>query len=218
MKKSFIRSVFAALVAFASASAMAQFDLNQGTADVDTKVAIKQTGPGAAELTITGVKLVYLNRDPKVDGIKPQADKSGKGKVWIVDPKAAPADAEGADVYLTGVGRGGWAVMDGGKVNTDKAKGVKLAGEYVLPITINGRGGCAGFTFLAAKGGNVIKDVWVSHPGNASYQLKRGNGANDMVTVLCVDKDGNITPATADQAKAYAPVYTEVTTAVLAKK
>ncbi len=220
--KKIVSKVLAALVASlaVATSAMAQYDLDQGTADADTKVTIKQTAPGAAELTFTGVKLVYLNEDPKIDGVKRQKDKSDKGWVWVVDIMAAPSKVSGADVYFTGIGRRGWAVTDGNRINPEKAKSAKLGETYTVPITINGRGGCLGYSFLAAKDGVVVdNDIWVSHPGNASYLLKNGStGKMDMVTVLCVDKEGAISAASAEQAKAYEPVYTANTSALQAKK
>lgn len=201
--------ILAALAAFAAIPAMAQFSLDQGIGDLDTKVSIKSTGPGAAELTFTGVKLVYLNRDPKVAGVTAKTDVSGKGKAYVVDPKVAPADAAGAEVHLTGIGRGGWAAL-GNKVDPTKTKSAALADAFTVPVTIKGNGGCAGFTLLAVKDGQLVPDVWVSKPG---VLLKRGNGVTDHTLVLCTDAAGAISMATAEQTKAYAPVYAEVTTA-----
>ncbi len=219
----FFNKIAAFVVAFvALAPALAQFDVNQGAAATDTKVSVKQTGPGAAELTFTGVKLVYLNRDPKVPGLAAKTDISGKGKVWIVDTKLAPSDTE---VRLTSIGRGGWAGLGNGKVDDSKVKSAPLAETFTLPITIKNwgsGGGAVGFTLLATTKAvdgvaTMIPDVWVSLPAGSPL-LKRGNGATDMVMVLYVDATGNISLASPDQIKAYSPVYTEVTTAVVAKK
>lgn len=197
--------IFATLLAFMATSAMAQFSLDQGTGDFDTKVSIKATGPGAATLTFSGTKLVYLNEDPKVAGVSPLPDVSGKGKVWIVPPSAVPA---GVEAVMSGVGRGGWAIAPGGKLNMSKAKAVKFGDTFSLPITLAGRDGCAGFTLLVTKGGSVLPNVWVSKPG---YLLTRGSGETDHTMVLCTDKDGTIAMATPEQAKAYAPTYKAVT-------
>lgn len=218
----FLKNLAAFVAALAVTSvAMAQFNTDQGTSGSDTKVSIKQTAPGAAELTFTGVKLVYLNRDPKIAGVKGQPDTSKKGTVYIVDTKLAPPDTE---ARLTSVGRGGWAGLGNGKVDDSKVKSAPLAETFTLPITIKnwGSGGAVGFTLLATTKAvdgvaTMIPDVWVSLPAGSPL-LKRGNGATDMVMVLYVDATGNISLASPDQIKAYAPVYTEVTTAVVAKK
>ncbi len=190
-------------------SAWAQFNTDEGTGDADVKLDIKSTGPGAADLTFTGVKLVYLNRDPKIPGLVAKPDVSGKGKVWIVDPKAAPAEVAGAEVHLSGIGKGGWAVL-GSKVDTAKTKSAPLTDTLVFPITIKGTGACIGLTMLLAKDGEVIKDVWVAKPG---VLLTRGNGAKDHTLVVCSDQQDVIAKATPDQVKGYAPSYTAVTTA-----
>lgn len=190
-------------------SVMAQFNTDEGTGDADVKLDIKSTGPGAADLTFTGVKLVYLNRDPQIAGLTSKPDISGKGKVWIVDPKVAPAEVAGAEVHLSGIGRGGWAVL-GNKVDTTKTKSAPLADTLVFPITVKGTSACIGLTLFLAKNGEVIPDVWVAKPG---VQLKRGNGANDHTLVVCADQAGIIAKATPGQVKAYAPSYTAVTTA-----
>lgn len=219
MKKIF--KFLAALAAsVAMVPAMAQFSTDQGGSAVDTKVSIKQTAPGAAELTFTDVKVVYLNKDPKIEGVKSQPDKSKKGTVWVVDVKAAP-EVAGADVTFTGAGSGGWGVGAGNRVDPDKTKSAKLADTFTLPITISGKGGCAAFTFLPTKDGIVIdmKHLWISHPGNASYLFKNGgNGQTDMATLLCTDKEGNIAAGTSEQAKAYGPIYTANTALKTAKK
>ncbi len=216
----FLKNLAAFVVALAVTSvAMAQFNTDQGTSDSDTKVSIKQMAPRAAELTFTGVKVVYLNKDPKIEGIKSQVDASKKGRVWVVDIKAAP-EVAGADVVFTGVGSA-WGVGAGNRVDADKVKYTKLAEEFTLPITIAGNSGCAGFTYLVMRDGIVVdmKHLWVSHPGNASYLFKNGGtGMTDMVTLLCTDKEGNIAAGTPEQAKAWAPVYTAITTAKIAKK
>lgn len=215
-----ISKIFAALAVFASASAIAQFSTEQGGSAIDTKVSIKQTAPGAADLTFTDVKVVYLNKDPKIEGVKSQPDKSKKGLVWVVPIKDAP-EVAGVDVTLTGVGSGGWGVGAGNRIDPEMVKTTKLAETFVMPISISGKGGCAAFTFLATKDGVVIdmKHLWISHPGNSSYLFKNGGtGQTDMATLLCTDKDGNIATATPAQAKAYEPVYTANTTAKMAKK
>ncbi len=208
MKKLFVPKyslIALAVVLTATTPAMAQFTLDQGTADGDTKVVVKSTAPGAATLTFSNSRLVYLNEDPKVPGVTPQTDVSGKGKVWIVPPSAAPA---GVEAVLSGVGRGGWAVAPGGKLNMDKVKTTKFADTFTLPVTIAGRDGCVGFTLLVSKSGSLLTNVYVSKPG---YQLTRGSGENDHTMVLCVDKAGTISMATPEQAKAYAPTYKAVT-------
>jgi hypothetical protein len=210
MKKLFVPKysliVFAVAIA-TTAPALAQFPLDQGTGDFDTRVSIKSTGPGAATLTFSNSRLVYLNEDPKVPGITPQTDVSGKGKVWIVPPSAAPA---GVEAVMSGVGRGGWAIAPGGKLNMSKVKTAKFADTFTLPVTIDSAGqeGCAGFTLLVTKNGAVLPNVWVSKPG---FLLTRGSGETDHTMVLCTDKAGTISMATAEQAKKYAPTYKAVT-------
>lgn len=225
----FVSKIFAilAVALVPMTSVMAQFSTQQGSSDTDTKVTIRQTGPNAAELTFNRVKVVYLNKDPKIEGIKPQPDVSKKGQVWVVPIALAP-EVAGADVTFTGVGSSGWGVGPGNRVDPDKTKSAKLAETFMLPITISGKdkngnpaAGCAAFTFLATKDGVVIdmKHLWISHPGNSSYLFKNGgNGQTDMATLLCTDKEGSIAAGTPEQAKAYAPIYTANTALKMAKK
>ncbi len=224
--KSFCKLSAIALMALVSAtSAMAEFNTEQGGSGMDTQVSIKQIAPGKAELTFTSVKVVYLNQDPQVPGVKSQKDVSGKGDVWVVDLKSAPKEVvQGTQVYLTGVGSAGWALDDGGKIDETKSVHTALAESYTLPVSIGGPGGCAGFTFVPAKNGVKLggEHLWISHPGNASYLFKSTNGRTDMVTLLCKSDQGVITAATPEQAVAWAPTYLRITSAtqtrVAAKK
>lgn len=202
--------------------AMAQFNTEQGGGGVDTQVSIKQTGPGKAELTFTDVKIVYLNQDPKIEGVNSKPDVSGKGPVWVVDLKKAPKEAtQGTEVYVTGVGSVGWALDAGGRIDQTKSVHTALAESYTVPVSIGGPGGCTGFTFVPAKNGVKIggEHLWISHPGNASFLFQNANGETDMVTLLCKSKsqDGIITAATAEEAAAWAPTYLRITAATQAR-
>ena len=209
----FFRKIAAILMAFASASVMAQFstDVSGGGAG-GTKMVIESQGGGKAMLTLSGVKLVYLNHDPKIPGVTAKKDVSGKGNVWIVDPASAK-DVGGAEVCLSGVGRGGWAVQ-GGKVDKTKVACAPLASSMTLPVTISNNGGntCVGLTWLVVQGDTIVKHAWASHPeGATNVTAKRASGETDMATVLCVDQGGNIAPPADNQAAAYASWYAKVT-------
>ena len=132
----------------------------------------------------------------------------------------AAKDLGGTEVCLSGVGRGGWAVVSG-TVDKTKVKCAPLAADMTLPITVSdwGNGGaCFGITPLAVKDGVVVKGIWVSHPdGPTNHLVKRARGETDMVTVLCVDATGKISAPTEAQAKEYAVNYTRFT-AVTARK
>jgi hypothetical protein len=208
----FFRKLFAALLAMISVPALAQFttDVSGGGAG-GTRMVIRQDGPGKATLSLIGVKVVYLNHDPKIKDLKPKTDVSGKGQVWIVDPEVT--NLGGAEICLSGVGRGGWAVASG-KVDKTKVACAPLSNSIQLPVAINSNGGntCVGLTWLVVQGDSVVKDAWASHPdGATNIMAKRASGANDMATVLCVDSAGNIAPPTPDQVTAYSAWYTKVT-------
>ncbi len=213
--KTFFRNLSAAFLALISASVMAQFstDVSGGGAG-GTKMQIEPQGGGKAMLTLSGVKVVYLNQDPKIDGVKPQKDVSGKGNVWIVDPRAAQIPG-GAEVCLSGVGRGGYAVVDG-IVDKTKVSCAPLAENMQFAASIANSGGntCVGFTWLVVKDGRQVKNTWASHPdGATNMMVKRASGETDMATVLCIDQGGNIAPPAENQIPAYKAWYTKVTAA-----
>lgn len=209
MKKTFRSILVGLLVVPALAFAQFSADVSGGGGSNATKLDIKQTGPGAAELTFTGIKLVYLNHDPKIAGVTAKKDVSKKGDVWIVGPDAT--GLTGLEVCLSGIGRGGWAVVDG-KVDKTKTKCAPAAATVKLAITVEGTGQCFGVTPLAIQNDVVVKDVWVSHANGQTKKLvKRADGKTDMVTVLCVDGSGKIAPPTDAQAKEYVKTYLAVT-------
>lgn len=190
-------------------SAWAQFKTN--VSGGGTSLTINQVSPGLVDLVFGGVFQVYQGQKAPA-GVKVSwegPDASGKGTVQhVIDPEAM----KGLQHCLTGVGRGGWAIQDG-RLNPEKGVHcVPAANTVVHRISVTGSNACFGIIPVTAT--TDMRFVsWSSHPeGPTKQYFYRATGEKDMVTLLCVDGNGTVSPPTTSaQLDKYGKYYQAVT-------
>ncbi|NTV54885.1 MAG: hypothetical protein HGA16_00065 [Candidatus Moranbacteria bacterium] len=174
----------------------------------ETALTIKSTAPGEADLTFTDNAGVVLNQQPSGTVMAEEPDKSGKGTAYVV----AGTSYDGAIFGLTGVGPA-WAGTGSGndtrfdlsRMYTANMNGASVTVHISIPK------GSFGTVFAVVP---VIVDThgrllaWGSHPaGVTRHMLTRSDGTTDMLTILSVDGNGTIRPATDAEVALFQKTY-----------
>lgn len=170
-----------------------------------TKMDIVQVAPGVVDLKVANTAGVWLVEHPNTSkkNVLTKPDESGKGDADVVmfasDPKLFQADL----FCWTGVGPN-WA-KGKSKFNVDKMSCTAMGNPVVNRITVGQANFGSTFGILPVV---VNKDgalhAWGSHPfGDTRHHMKRPDGTTDVITLLTVEKDGSVRPATKTEAAQY---------------
>jgi hypothetical protein len=193
-----IAGVFCSMIAvalFVSGSAWAQFNPDEqgvvGGAG-ETHLAIRQVGPGKAELVVTNIYAIFLDRQGMPASMKAhlvEADHSGKGMSHVVNVVAYP---ELSKLFFCWRGVGSqWDTQKCSPiiVNKDSA-----SASVVIDVGVskNGKDSLFGLVPVLVPGPDVRTEIWASHPIESRVITECSGGKiRDMISLFVRKGDAN---------------------------
>jgi hypothetical protein len=194
-----MKKIFALLIVFFVAPAFAA-DFSAGV----TEMTLGQVAPGVASVTLTSTAGVWLENEPNTSKkVFRAADESGKGTAKVVAYTSDPGLFNTKLLCITGVGPN-WA-RGNTRFDVSRMSCAPMADTVTLRVTVPQA--AFGSTFgvlpvIVHKDGTLL--AWGSHPfGDTRFIMKRPDGTSDVITLLKADKDGNIQPASKNDAATY---------------